>query len=107
MSQFSESYNLRPFNSEEHRNPSSSTLRDDPMLTTESAKLLADSSTGEPHSKAPPRTKNATIIIIATILGGWIAAVIFAFAHHWFCMAIRYKQIPDYPTKRSLFEFRP
>jgi hypothetical protein len=47
------------------------------------------------------------MIIVATILGGWILAVTLAGAHHGFGLAMDNQTIPDYPKTNNLLEFSP
>jgi hypothetical protein len=51
--------------------------------------------------------KSTTVIIVVTILGGWILAVALAGAHHGFGLAMDNQTIPDYPKTNKSLGFHP
>lgn len=81
-------------------------LRDNPMRTPTSEKELVYTST-EGQPTAMNQSTSTTRIVIATIIGGWLLAVAFAFAHHEFGKAMNGRTVPEYPKSKKLLEFHP
>lgn len=100
MSQPSEPHN-RPLLTENVS--SSGSLKGDAMPTPGSEKELVY---GGDTSKATPLAKSAANTIVSTIIGGWVFAVIFAVAQHFFFVSMQDKLIPVYPSKKW-YEFHP